>query len=112
MTIIISTEFEIILDEDYKIIGEARKDIAVLDLAPITKKINEINMLSNELIKSLDPNTAPIKSRPRREGVYRTAGILTNTVIGFILGALIFSLSVLVFISKTDPSIIQALFGG
>ena len=112
MTIIISTEFEIILDENYKIIGEARKDITTLDLTPITKKVKEITMLSNELIKSLDPNTVPVKSRPGREGVYKTAGILTNTAIGFILGALIFSLAALVFISKTDPSIIQALFGG
>lgn len=112
MTIILSSEFGIILDENYKLIGESRKDIAVLDLSPLTRKVDEISLLANELIKSLDPSTAPIMSRPRREGIHRIAGTLNNLIIGFTIGALIFTLSIFLFIAKTNPSLIQNLFGG
>lgn len=112
MAILISPEFEIILDENYKLVGEARKDVAILDLTSLTRKVDEISSLSNELIKSLDPSTAPMLSRPRREGVYRTAGLFNNIVIGFVIGALLFTLGIIVFIAKTNPSLIQTLFGG
>ncbi len=112
MTILISPEFEIILDENYKLIGEARKDIAILDLTPLTKRVEEISILADELVKSLDPNTSPLLSRSRREGVYSTAGILNNIVIGFVIGALVFSLGVTIFIANTNPSLFQMLFGG
>ncbi|NLU03955.1 MAG: tetrahydromethanopterin S-methyltransferase subunit B, partial [Methanothermobacter sp.] len=49
----------------------------------------ELEATADDLINSLDPTTTPLDSYPGREGVYLTAGKLTNMVYGFILGLII-----------------------
>lgn len=101
-TIIISPELDVILDAENKVVGEARTDIAILDISPLEKKIAELELLADELINSLNPKTAPlISSRPRREGLYLKAGFLSNMVLGFLIGLAIFSLGAITYLALT-----------
>jgi len=113
VTIIISPGQRIILDENYKLIGEARKDVALLNIEPLEKAVEEVELLSEEILSSLNPQTAPlISSRSRREGIYVTAGILSNMVLGFVIGCLIFTVIVLLFAMKQSPELLRRIFGG
>ena len=109
-TIIISPDLDIILDAENKIIGEARSDIAILDVTPLEKKIAELDLLAEELVSSLNPKTSPlIASRPGREGLYLKAGFLSNMVLGFLIGLLLFSLGVVAYMALTEPTLISKL---
>ena len=113
MAIQISPKFGIILDENYKLVGKAREDVAILDIGPLEEKVEEVELLAKELLSSLNPDTSPlISSRSRREGIYKTAGILSNTVLGFTIGCLIFTLIMLLYIMKSSPELLRILFGG
>ncbi|MGP3666918.1 MAG: tetrahydromethanopterin S-methyltransferase subunit MtrB [Candidatus Bathyarchaeota archaeon] len=113
MPAIISQDYNIILDENYMLIGEARRDIAILDIEPLTRKVEELDLLSLELLSSLDPSTQPlISSRPRRSEVYKMAGRLTNVVIGFVIGNVVFALFMLTYLALTKPEIFKIIFGG
>ncbi|MDH5816223.1 MAG: tetrahydromethanopterin S-methyltransferase subunit B [Candidatus Nezhaarchaeota archaeon] len=106
-TIIISPEFDVILDAENKIIGEARKDVALLDVSVIEKKIAELELLADELVNSLNPKTAPlISARPRREGLYLKAGFLSNMVMGFLIGLATFSLGIFTYFALTGQTTI------
>jgi|YelNatPaOPRAMG01_1025707.scaffolds.fasta_scaffold115089_2 tetrahydromethanopterin S-methyltransferase subunit B len=99
MAILISSRMNVVLDEDYRLVGEARSDVAYLNLSPLSKIVDELDLLSRELLLSLDPKSSPlISSRPGRGGLYRNAGLLSNIALGFLIGSLIFSLIIL-FIS-------------
>ena len=99
MTVLISSRMNIVLDEDYKLIGEARSDVAYLNLYPLSKIIDELDLLSRELLLSLNPKSPPlISSRPGRNGLYRNIGLLSNVALGFLIGSIVFSLIIL-FIS-------------
>lgn len=101
-TIIISPVLNVILDAENKIVGEARTDVAILDVSVLEKKIAELELLADELVNSLNPKTAPlISTRPRREGLYLKAGFLSNMVMGFLIGLAIFSLSVVTYFALT-----------
>ena len=100
MTILISRELNVVLDEDFKLVGEARVDVAQLNLEPVIKAVEELDLLSRELLSSLEPRSAPlISSRPRREGVYRLSGIMSNVALGFLIGSLAFSAITFAFYS-------------
>jgi tetrahydromethanopterin S-methyltransferase subunit B len=112
-TIQISPEYGIILDEDYKLVGEAREDVAIIDIGPLEEKVEEVELLAEELLSSLNPDTAPlIASKKRREGIYKTAGILGNTVLGFTIGCLIFTLLMLLYVMSQSPELLKSIFGG
>ncbi|MEM0217407.1 MAG: tetrahydromethanopterin S-methyltransferase subunit B [Candidatus Nezhaarchaeales archaeon] len=101
-TIIISPELNVILDAENKIVGEARTDVAILDVSVLEKKIAELELLADELVNSLNPRTAPlISTRARREGLYIKAGFLSNMVMGFLIGLAIFSLSIVTYFALT-----------
>ncbi|MCS7139230.1 MAG: tetrahydromethanopterin S-methyltransferase subunit B [Candidatus Nezhaarchaeota archaeon] len=109
-TIIISPDLDVILDAENKIVGEARTDVAILDLSPIERKIVELELLADELVNSLNPKTQPlISSRPRREGLYLKAGFLSNMVIGFLIGLLAFGMGLIAYIALTEPTLISKL---
>ena len=111
--ILISPSENIILDENYFLIGESRRDISVLDLAPIEKRIDQLELLSMELLSALDPSTQPlISSRPRRSGIYKTAGFLSNLALGFILGCAAFTLAILIYLAWSSPETLSLLVGG
>jgi tetrahydromethanopterin S-methyltransferase subunit B len=112
MAAVISKEYDIILDTATRRIGTSRTDIVSLNIEPLSRNIRRLESLADELLASLNPSSQPLFSRPSRAGVYRTAGYLTNIVIGFLLGCLTFTLIILAYLSATNPTALKALLGG
>ena len=60
--------------------------IVLLSMDEINGEIAKVEAAADELMNSLDPNSAPLGSFPGREGNFVIAGKLTNMVYGFVLG--------------------------
>jgi len=112
MAAYISKEYDVILDVEAGVVGEARADVVTLNIEPLIKCVEELEHLSDELLSSLHPSTEPMFSRPFRGGVYKTAGFLTNMAIGFILGCLFFAAIMFAYIAITNPQLLKAILGG
>jgi tetrahydromethanopterin S-methyltransferase subunit B len=109
-TIIISPDFDIILDAENKVVGEARRDIAILDITPLEKKISELEALVDELVNLLSSKGATaLKSRYRGERARLRKLFLKYMAIGFLIGLALFSLSALAYHTLQCSGAIEAL---
>jgi tetrahydromethanopterin S-methyltransferase subunit B len=52
----------------------------------VNEQLDVLEVAVEDLYTALDPSTVSEGSYPGREGVYLTAGKLTNMVYGFVLG--------------------------
>jgi tetrahydromethanopterin S-methyltransferase subunit B len=91
-TIVISPDFDVVLDAENKVVGEARSDIAVLDIVPLEKKISELEVLVNELANLLSSEKAYKKERLRLMGSF-----LKCMTVGFFIGLALFCLIMLMY---------------
>lgn len=82
-------ELSLNLDPDSGILGAGGGDLIIISMDEINEEIAKVEAAADELMNSLDPNSAPLGSFPGREGNYVIAGKLTNMVYGFIIGLLI-----------------------
>lgn len=83
-------EMNLTIDPATGVIGTSLgKDMIILSMDEINHEVDNLEIVADELINSLDPKTSPLGSYPGREGVYETAGMLTNMTYGFIIGLLI-----------------------
>jgi len=83
-------EFNYSLDPSTGIIGAAvGRELLILSMDEINQQIATLEATAEDLVNSLDPSTVAEGSYPGREGVYLTAGTLTNMVYGFILGMIL-----------------------
>ena len=96
-TIIISPDFDVILDAENKVVGEARSDIAVLDITSLKKKISELEALVDELANLLSSKAAPASGKRKRERPRLIAPFLTQMAIGFLIGLALLCLCVLAY---------------
>ncbi len=96
-TIIISPDFDVILDAENKVVGEARSDIAVLDITPLKKKISELEVLVDELASLLGSKAAPVADKRRRKRPRLVALFFTQMAIGFLIGLALLCLCVLTY---------------
>lgn len=63
--------------------------VVILSMDDVNEAVTKMEKAADELMGSLDPYTSPVDSYPGREGSFVTAGMLTNTVYGFILAIFI-----------------------
>jgi len=83
----IAPESNLTLDPSTGMIGAALgRDVVIVSMDGVNEQLSELEVAVEDLYKSLDPSSVPEDSFPGREGVYLTAGKLTNMVYGFILG--------------------------
>ncbi len=83
-------ESNLTLDPSTGMIGAALgREILILSMDDINSEINTLEATADDLVNSLDPSTTSEGAFPGREGVYLTAGKLTNIVYGFILGLIL-----------------------
>lgn len=84
-------EMNLALDPATGMLGASLgKDMVILSMDDINEGIATLEVAADELMNSLDPKTSPLGSYPGREGVYITAGMLTNMVYGFVITLLVF----------------------
>ena len=63
--------------------------VVLLSMDEVAEAVDKVDAAADELMAALDPYTSPAGSYPGREGSYVTAGLLTNTVYGFLLATFI-----------------------
>ena len=91
MTKIIIDE-NLVLDVNTGLIGSdnnTNKANNMIATEELFKKIDRVEEAINDLESSLDPNSISRISKPGREGIYASAGFLTNIVLGILI-ALVF----------------------
>jgi len=109
-TIIISPDFNIILDAENKVVGEARSDIAVLDIAPLEKKVSELEAMVDELPNLLKPERAIALEPGRQEERALLRWLfLKYTAIGFLIGLALLCLGALVCHVLSRSEVVKAL---
>ncbi len=85
----IAPESNLTLDPSTGMLGAAMKGAVLVSLDGVNEQLNQLEIAVEDLYTSLDPSTVGPDSFPGREGVYLTAGTLTNMVYGFILGLIV-----------------------
>jgi tetrahydromethanopterin S-methyltransferase subunit B len=85
----IAPESNLTLDPSTGILGAAMKGAVLVSLDGVNEQLNELEMAVEDLYTSMDPTTVSAGAYPGREGVYLTAGKLTNIVYGFIIGLIL-----------------------
>jgi len=82
-------EMNLNLDPESGVIGAGGGDLVIVSMDEINEEIAKVEAAADELMNSLDPNSAPLGSFPGREGNFLIAGKLTNMVYGFLIGLFI-----------------------
>ena len=83
----VAPELNLTLDPSTGIIGASLgREVLLLSMDDINEQITELEAAANDIVTALDPSTVSPGAYPGREGVYITAGKLTNMVYGFIIG--------------------------
>ncbi|MTK64329.1 MAG: tetrahydromethanopterin S-methyltransferase subunit B [Methanobacterium sp.] len=83
----IAPELNLTLDPSTGILGASLgREVLILSMDDINEQITELEAAADDIASALDPSTVSPGSYPGREGVYATAGKLTNMVYGFVLG--------------------------
>lgn len=85
----IAPEANLALDPSTGILGAALGGAVLVSLDGVNEQLNELEVAVEDLYNALDPTTTSEGSFPGREGVYLTAGKLTNMVYGFVLGLIL-----------------------
>ncbi|MBM4240771.1 MAG: tetrahydromethanopterin S-methyltransferase subunit B [Euryarchaeota archaeon] len=110
--ITISPEYNISLDPSTGMIGAMMgREVIILSMDGVNAQIDTLEATAEDLYNVLDPTTTSAGSYPGREGVYLTAGKLTNMVYGFIFGLLL-SIGLLFLLYMTNPFVQLLLMGG
>ena len=79
-------ELNLNLEPESGVLGAGGGSLVILSMDEINGEIAKVEAAADELMNSLDPNSAPLGSFPGREGNFVMAGKLTNMVYGFIIG--------------------------
>lgn len=66
-------------------ISQNTKNAPIFPVDDIMIQIDKLENAINDIESSFDPYSTSRLSQPKREGVYRNAGLLTNLVIGIII---------------------------
>ena len=82
-------ELNLNLEPESGVLGAGGGDLIIVSMDEINEEIAKVEAAADELMNSLDPNSAPLGSFPGREGNFVKAGMLTNMVYGFIIGSFI-----------------------
>ena len=83
-------ESNLTLDPSTGIVGAALgREVLILSMDTINEQIAELEVAADDMEHALDPTTTSPGAYPGREGVYLTAGKLTNMVYGFVVGLIL-----------------------
>lgn len=92
MYVLIDLEEKIALDPTLGIAGEMDEHRIAANLSLMIDRIDKLDTIADDLLKSLDPRTAPMISYPNREGIYMNFGRVANLAYGMIAGLIVAAL--------------------
>ncbi|MBI5679813.1 MAG: tetrahydromethanopterin S-methyltransferase subunit B [Methanobacterium sp.] len=82
-------EMNLTIDPSTGILGAAVGGAVIVSLDSINEQLDELEIAVEDFYTSLDPTTVSPGSYSGREGVYLSAGKLTNMVYGFVVGLIL-----------------------
>ena len=83
-------EMNLALDPATGLLGASLgSGVVILSMDDVGAAVAKVEQAADDLFNALDPNVSPSNSFPGRDGSYVTAGLLTNTVYGFLLAVVI-----------------------
>lgn len=89
MYVIIDLDEMVAIDPYNGIIACMDETDVLANLAVVSDRIDALEVVADDLKRSLDPSTTPLFSYPNRENIFMNLGKITNLVYGIILGLLI-----------------------
>jgi tetrahydromethanopterin S-methyltransferase subunit B len=105
-TVRISPEIHLVMDTDTGLVAQERDDILQYSLAPLSERLDKLDLIADDLINSLSPSRPLINTWPGREHTSYIAGFYTNAWYGIVVGFFFFGM-VLLYLYLT-----KALVGG
>ncbi len=83
-------EMNLTLDPSTGKLGAALgRDVVIVSMDTVNQQLDELEIAVEDIYTCLDPTTVSPGSFPGREGVYLSAGKLTNMVYGFVIGLIL-----------------------
>jgi tetrahydromethanopterin S-methyltransferase subunit B len=92
MYVLVDLEEKVAIDPTTGIAGEMDEHRIAANLSLMIDRMDKLDTIADDLLKSLDPRTAPMISYPNREGIYMNLGRVTNFAYGMIAGFLVAAL--------------------
>jgi tetrahydromethanopterin S-methyltransferase subunit B len=105
-TVRISPEIHLVMETDTGLVAQERDDILQYSLAPLSERLDKLDLIADDLINSLSPSKPLVNTWPGREHTSYIAGFYTNAWYGIVVGFFFFGM-VLLYLYLT-----KALVGG
>lgn len=97
----IAPEIHLVLDIDSATVAQEREDVLQYSLAPLSERLDKLDLIADDLINSLSPSRPLINSWPGREDTSYQAGFYTNAWYGIVVGFFFFGMVALLLYLKT-----------
>jgi tetrahydromethanopterin S-methyltransferase subunit B len=94
-TVRISPEIHLVLDIESATIAQEREDILQYSLAPISERLDKLDLIAEDLVNSLAPDRPLLNSWPGRDHAHYIAGFYTNAWYGIVVGFFFFGMVLL-----------------
>ncbi|HWR25012.1 MAG TPA: tetrahydromethanopterin S-methyltransferase subunit B [Methanosarcina sp.] len=94
-TVRIAPEIHLVLDIDSATVAQEREDILQYSLAPISERLDKLDLVAEDLINSLSPSKPLLNTWPGREHTSYIAGFYTNAWYGIVVGFFFFGMVLL-----------------
>jgi tetrahydromethanopterin S-methyltransferase subunit B len=91
-TVRISPEFHLVLDIESATVAQEREDVLQYSLAPLSERLDKLDLVAEDLVNSLAPGKPLMNSWPGREHTSYIAGFYTNAWYGIVVGFFFFAM--------------------
>jgi tetrahydromethanopterin S-methyltransferase subunit B len=100
-TVRIAPEIHLVLDIDSATVAQEREDILQYSLAPVSERLDKLDLIAEDLINSLSPSKPLLNTWPGREHTSYIAGFYTNAWYGMVVGFFFFGMVLLYIYLRT-----------
>ena len=100
-TVRISPEIHLVMEMDSGLVAQEREDVLQYSLAPISERLDKLDLIAEDLINSLSPSRPLLNTWPGREHASYIAGFYTNSLYGIVVGFFFFGMVLLYLYLKS-----------
>jgi tetrahydromethanopterin S-methyltransferase subunit B len=100
-TVRISPEIHLVMETDSGLVAQEREDVLQYSLAPISERLDKLDLIAEDLINSLSPSRPLLNTWPGREHASYIAGFYTNSFYGIVVGFFFFGMVLLYLYLKS-----------
>jgi tetrahydromethanopterin S-methyltransferase subunit B len=89
------------METDSGLVAQEREDVLQYSLAPISERLDKLDLIAEDLINSLSPSRPLLNTWPGREHASYIAGFYTNSFYGIVVGFFFFGMVLLYLYLKS-----------